>query len=163
MPSEHHDSPLLVEELPHAEQFALWAMRFWVFGYQRQVPVEQELGEAFAKVGTVNGAYLLDTVMLTLAGGRCRALEIHCTCNRRVSADEQCLLAALACHQRGQSREAEEHLRPLLTPSALRIVNQRLGLLAAALRAADLVLAAPANPTRSSATVIPFPAPAHLH
>lgn len=160
MSTPYESSWPAVTDLPFAERFTLWVMRQWAIGYRQQQPVEKQITAAFDQIGLANGAYLLDTAMLTLIGGRQRPLELNCTCYRCLSQDEQALLNALAHQQRGQRQTAYTLLEPLLTQIGLGIVTQRLELLAHALRNAELQLTTRAlapKPTLS-ATIIPFPA-----
>jgi hypothetical protein len=106
-----------VTALPRLERILLWTMRAWVIGITRKIPVEDQISEAFSRLGAPDATGQLYGFMWMLANGAGRTINIDCTCSRTVSADERHLLDIFAFSQHRQSLEAMLALRGMMPAS----------------------------------------------
>jgi hypothetical protein len=115
--SSNDDSSEPLIALPRLERILLWTIRAWVIGITRKIPVEDQISEAFSRLGAPDATGQLYGFMWMLANGASRTIDIDCTCSRTVSADERCLLDILTFSQHRQSFEAMLALRGMMRPS----------------------------------------------
>jgi hypothetical protein len=107
----------LRDELPWLEGTILAAMRTWVLGCKRGVPVEMPVQVAFANLRAPEAAEHLDRFMQALSKGCTRMIDIYCTCEPVVSADEALLLDVFAILQEGFSDTATGLLHGFVEPT----------------------------------------------
>src|ERR1700760_2834107 len=109
-----------LSRLTRQERIALWTMRAWVIGITQKIPVEEQIQEAFGRVGAPDATGQLYAFMWILSQGACRMLDVDCVCSTNISGDERALLDILALFQHGRSFEAM-FLRPsrVKTPGAV--------------------------------------------
>ncbi len=101
--------------LSRPERFLLWTMRAWVVGITEKIPVEDQIQDAFNRVGAPDATGQLFALMWILSHGASRMLNVDCVCAPRVSADERALLDILALVQCGRSFEALVMLRSMVS------------------------------------------------
>jgi len=100
--------------LSRQERIALWTMRAWVIGITQKIPVEEQIQEAFQRIGAPNATGQLYALMWILSQGACRMLDIGCVCGTNISGDERTLLDILALSQHGRGFEAMILLRSMV-------------------------------------------------
>ena len=105
-------------DLPWLEGTLLAAMRTWVLGRKRGVPTDGAVRTIFANLRAIEASDHLDRFMLTLSRGCTRMIEVYCTCEPTVSADEAILLDVLAMMQEQQNDAATGLLQKLVASSA---------------------------------------------
>ena len=115
------------DNLPFAEQLVLWSFRYWVLGWRHQISVQGRLREAYARVHIPHAATWLATLMDTLSGSLSRSVQIHCACDRRISADEQLILDIFARCQVETGADGRvdtlHALRNFIAPEKLHLVE----------------------------------------
>jgi hypothetical protein len=109
---------LEMRPLPFVDRVVLWTMRAWVIGITRKLPVDDQIQEAFTRLGAPDAAGQLCGFMWVLGHGACRTLAIDCVCKPGTSADERHLLDILALTQHGRTFEAMLLLRAMMRPGA---------------------------------------------
>jgi hypothetical protein len=87
--------------LPLLENALLWAMRAWTIGSVSHVDVAGRIVLLFTMLKAPEAAGYLGGFMWVLSRSAKRGLDINCTCNPDVSADESRLLDVLALQQEG--------------------------------------------------------------
>ncbi len=137
--------------LPCVDCVLLWTMRAWVMGITQKIPVEEQIRDAFAKIGAPGAASQLFGFMWVLGQRANRQLAVDCVCNPRISDDERALLEILALYQQGRSFEAMIVLRSMVDPKSAQAAAESAQSVAAALTAARRFLSAPALSTRQYA------------
>jgi hypothetical protein len=148
-----------VVALPRIEQTLLWAIRTWVLGRQTGEDMSFKLESVFRHVGATDAAVALQGLLWVLSQGLTRTLQVNCTCQMTVSADEDHLLQLFCLLGDDRVEDAESLLRGFAA--------ERVALLAAdcALRVV-LELAAsgyhlgrhgPGLPLAASRPAVPFP------
>lgn len=103
-----------LSRLSRQERIALWTMRAWVIGITQKIPVEEQIQEAFQRVGAPDATGQLYAFMWILSQGACRILDVDCVCSTSISSDERALLDILALSQHGRSFEAMILLRSMV-------------------------------------------------
>jgi hypothetical protein len=103
-----------LSRLTRQERIALWTMRAWVIGITQKIPVEEQIQEAFQRVGAPDATGQLYAFMWILSQGACRMLDVDCVCSTNISSDERTLLDILALSQHGRSFEAMILLRSMV-------------------------------------------------
>jgi len=103
-----------LSRLSRQERIALWTMRAWVIGITQKIPVEEQIEEAFGRVGAPDATGQLYAFMWILSQGACRMLDVDCVCSTSISSDERALLDILALSQHGRSFEAMILLRSMV-------------------------------------------------
>ena len=103
----------LRHELDFGGQVLLWSIRIWVIGVRHQRPALETIDKAYTLVGCPDGASSLNTVMQRLTLSARRVLDVRPPCFTSISADEQRLLDATRCYQRG------DKVRPRFIVSAM--------------------------------------------
>jgi hypothetical protein len=96
------------------EQILIWAMRAWVIGIAQKIPVEEQIQDAFSRVGAPDATGQLYGFMWILSQGASRMLDVDCVCQTRLSRDERMLLDILALSQHKRTFEAMVMLRSLV-------------------------------------------------
>ncbi len=110
--SETASYPL--SQLCRQERIALWTMRAWVIGITQKIPVEEQIQDAFNRIGAPDATGQLYGFMWILSQGACRMLDVDCVCSTNISTDERALLDILALSQHGRSFEAMILLRSMV-------------------------------------------------
>ena len=101
-------------QLCRQERIALWTMRAWVIGITQKIPVEEQIQDAFQRIGAPDATGQLYAFMWILSQGASRMLDVDCVCSTRISGDERALLDILALSQHGRSFEAMILLRSMV-------------------------------------------------
>lgn len=104
--------------LSSLENVLLWAMRAWVIGIGKRVPVEEQIVNVFTRFASPDAAGQMNGFVTILAHGAFRMINIDCVCKTLVSDDEKTLIDVFALTQHGRSSEALILLRSLVTPNA---------------------------------------------
>lgn len=60
------------------EGVLLWTMRAWVIGIVEKIPVEEQICDAFAKLGAPAAATQLYEFMWVLSQGAARTIDVDC-------------------------------------------------------------------------------------
>ncbi len=94
------------------EQFVLWTMRIWVLGLHQERSVVPVIDQAFSALRTDNGGRLVERMMVALAEGARRTIDIRPPCYPTLSADEQRLLDLVRYLQQ------DDPMRPLFVLSS---------------------------------------------
>jgi hypothetical protein len=110
--SETATHPL--SRLSRQERIALWTMRAWVIGITQKIPVEEQIQEAFQRIGAPDATGQFYAFMWILSQGACRMLDVDCVCSTKISGDERALLDILALSQHGRGFEAMILLRSMV-------------------------------------------------
>lgn len=118
----HFPGEPLVDQLPFAAQFIIWAVRTWVTAFKQQRGLDREAIDGFARFNLQQSAMALDEVMSVVAVSAERMIDIRCIKCRMVSADEVILVNAVAAVQAGTQFLAHAGLRQWLPPAAARNV-----------------------------------------
>jgi hypothetical protein len=126
--------------LPFLDGVLLWTMRAWVLGIREKIPVEEQIQDAFGKLGAPDATGPLFGFMWCLGHGALRALDVHCVCVPDVGSDERCLIDILALTQQARRFEALLLLRSLIRPKAAIAARDAAGSVAASLTAAGRIL-----------------------
>jgi hypothetical protein len=100
--------------LSRRERITLWTMRAWVIGITQRIPVEEQIQEAFQRIGAPDATGQLYAFMRILSQGACRMLDVDCVCSTNISDDERALLDILALSQHGRGFEAMILLRSMV-------------------------------------------------
>jgi hypothetical protein len=129
-----------LRSLPHLDGVLLWTMRAWVVGITEKIPVEEQIQDAFAKIGAPDASGQLFGFMWVLSHGARRMLNVDCVCKQHVSTDERCLLDILALSQQGRSFEALLLLRSMVSAGAATAAHDGAARVTAALTAAGRIL-----------------------
>ena len=96
------------------ERILLWTMRAWVIGITQKIPVEEQIQDAFNRIGAPDATGQLYGFMWILSQGASRMLNVDCVCQTRISRDERLLLDVLALSQHKRTFEAMVMLRSLV-------------------------------------------------
>lgn len=112
---------VLIDSLPFASQFAIWSVRVWVTALKLEQPFEAISGNTFRRFDLMPAQEILDELMLIVANGASRQIDIRCLKCSHVSPDEMLFHDALADAQRGAAFAAYDGLRAWLAPAAARI------------------------------------------
>jgi hypothetical protein len=139
-------SETIIESLPFASQFAIWAARAWVTALKLEQPFEAVSGHTFRKLDLLPAEQALDSLFMIIAGSATRPIDIRCLKCRHVSPDEMIFHQALSAAQHGESFAAYNALREWMPPAAARIGFTSLATLASSLAQADLRLAPRVQP-----------------
>jgi hypothetical protein len=140
---------LTLADLDEPEVLLLWAVRTWVWGFQRGIPVVDDIVTGIAKLGSSSVPGGVDLLMTLVSRAAQRAVDIRCPRCTAVSPDEFMLLSMISSAQAGL-RElavalAGDALVPVAAPHAV-TGAERLG---EDLRAAGHVLPARMLPARA--------------
>ena len=100
--------------LSRPERIMLWTMRAWVIGITQKIPVEEQIQDAFQRIGAPDATGQLYAFMWILSQGASRMLDVDCVCSKTISADERALLDILALSQQGRTFEAMILLRSMV-------------------------------------------------
>jgi hypothetical protein len=106
------------DHLPWLDGTILAAMRSWVLASRRGVPAEPAIDTIFANLRAPEAAEHLHHLMRGLSQGCTRMIEVHCTCEPYLSADEVLLLDSFAMLQEKRHDGATSLLRAFTTPAA---------------------------------------------
>ncbi len=140
MDDEGDDEAEVPAPQPVLERALLWAIRAWVIGLTRRVPVEERIEAMLARLGAPEASSALFALMWVLNCGATRTLAIDCVCHPGVSGDERRLLEVLALYQQAREFEALLLLRSILTPAAAIAAGANAAQLASLLAAAGCML-----------------------
>src|ERR1700722_19838410 len=110
--SETATHPL--SRLCRQERIALWTMRAWVIGITQKIPVEEQIQDAFQRIGAPDATGQLYAFMWILSQGASRMLDVDCASSPRISADERALLYILALSHQDRTFEAMILLRSMV-------------------------------------------------
>jgi hypothetical protein len=113
--TDNLDQPLA--EMGRHERIMLWMMRAWVIGITQKIPVEEQIQDAFQRIGAPDATGQLYAFMWILSQGASRMLDVDCVCSKKVSEDERALLDILALSQHGRTFEAMILLRSMVRRS----------------------------------------------
>ena len=113
---EHPSSAALQSggSLSRQERIVLWTMRAWVIGITQKIPVEEQIQDAFNRIGAPDATGQLYGFMWILSQGASRMLNVDCVCQPRLSRDERMLLDIMALSQHERTFEAMLLLRSLV-------------------------------------------------
>jgi hypothetical protein len=100
------------------EGILLWSMRAWVIGITQKIPVEEQIQDAFNRIGAPDATGQLSGFMWILSQGANRMLNVDCVCQNSISRDERILLDILALSQHKRTFEAMVMLRSLVRRSS---------------------------------------------
>lgn len=96
------------------ERLLLWTMRAWVIGITQKIPVEEQIQDAFNRIGAPDATGQLYAFMWILSQGASRMLNVDCVCQNSLSRDERALLDILALSQHKRTFEAMILLRSIV-------------------------------------------------
>jgi hypothetical protein len=113
--SETATHPL--SQMSRPERIMLWTMRACVIGITQKIPVEEQIQDAFSRIGAPDATGQLYAFMWILSQGACRMLNVDCVCGAKISEDERALLDILALSQQGRTFEAMILLRSMVKGS----------------------------------------------
>jgi hypothetical protein len=112
------DQPYLttqpIDAISQRERVMLWTMRAWVIGITQKIPVEEQIQDAFQRIGAPDATVQLYAFMWILSQGASRMLDVDCVCSTKISGDERALLDILALSQQRRTFEAMILLRSLV-------------------------------------------------
>jgi hypothetical protein len=134
-----------IDAVDQRERVMLWTMRAWVIGITQKIPVEEQIQDAFRRIGATEQLY---GFMWILSQGACRMLDVDCVCAKMISGDERALLDILALSQHGRTFEAMILLRTMVKSIRALAVADCAGEIARTLSAAGFLL--PARPLETS-------------
>lgn len=103
-----------VAAISRNERIMLWTMRAWVIGITQKIPVEEQIQDAFTRIGAPDATGQLYGFMWILSQGASRMLDVDCVCSQKISGDERALLDILALSQHGRTFEAMILLRAMV-------------------------------------------------
>jgi hypothetical protein len=103
-----------VHTISQREKIMLWTMRAWVIGITEKIPVEDQIQDAFNRIGAPDANGQLYAFMWILSQGASRMLNVDCVCSQKISGDERALLDILALSQHGRTFEAMILLRSMV-------------------------------------------------
>lgn len=106
------------DDLPTLERTVLWCIRAWVISLSDRPRYAEKIETIFTRLGVGEAIPDLHGLMMTLARGARRTIDVNCVCFPDISADERCLLDALALQQREEHEDAFEVLTGLMTETA---------------------------------------------
>jgi hypothetical protein len=106
-----------LSRMSQQERIMLWTMRAWVIGITQKIPVEEQIQDAFTRIGAPDATGQLYAFMWILSQGASRMLDVDCVCSTKISEDERALLDILALSQHGRSFEAMILLRSMVKSS----------------------------------------------
>jgi hypothetical protein len=129
-----------VTNLSRSERILLWAMRAWVVGITEKIPVEEQIQDAFNRVGAPDATGQLCAFMWILSHGANRKLNVDCVCNANISGDERSLLDIMALTQSGRTFEALILMRSMVRRETAIAASECLTKVMSALAAAGFVL-----------------------
>jgi hypothetical protein len=96
------------------ERILLWTMRAWVIGITQKIPVEEQIQDAFNRIGAPDATGQLYAFMWILSQSASRMLNVDCVCQTSLSADERTLLDIVALSQHKRTFEAMILLRAIV-------------------------------------------------
>lgn len=123
-------------DLRFAEQLTVWSLRFWADCHKRDQSPYEPLKQAYILAKSKDAMAAFDGFMSVLVVGLYRQMDVPCMKCGGISMDEKIILSALSAEQCGDSRESQNLLGRLLSPSALRIGHNMLSAWASNLAAA---------------------------
>ena len=129
-----------LERLGFADRFLLWAVRLWARGFRGDEAVRGRLEDAFDMCHAPRAVEALDDLLLSLAAGTLRSIEINCPCCREISVDEVALLSWIGDLQRGDAARVERELAALLRPGVVPAARRHVERLSESLAHAGLEL-----------------------
>jgi hypothetical protein len=129
-----------ITAIEQRERVLLWTMRAWVIGITQKIPVEEQIEDAFRRIGAPDATGQLYGLMWILSQGACRMLDVDCVCAKTVSGDERTLLDILALSQQGRTFEAMILLRTMVKSTRALAVADCASSLVQALSAAGFAL-----------------------
>lgn len=115
--SVEHPSSVTLQSggsLSRQERILLWTMRAWVIGITQKIPVEEQIQDAFNRIGAPDATGQLYGFMWILSQGASRMLNVDCVCQSHISRDERILLDIMALSQHKRTFEAMLLLRSLV-------------------------------------------------
>jgi hypothetical protein len=130
------------------EKVMLWTIRAWVIGITQKIPVEEQIQDAFQRVGAPDATGQLYAFMWILSQGASRMLDVDCVCSKKISPDERALLDILALSQHGRTFEAMILLRSMVKSTRALAVADCASDIVRTLTAAGFVL--PVRPLETS-------------
>jgi hypothetical protein len=111
----------VLESMPFAAQFAIWAARAWVTALKLDQSFATVSGDTFRRFELTAAENALDELFTIIAKSASRQIDIRCMKCRLVSADESLFQEALAAAQADNAFGAYEALRQWLPPAAARL------------------------------------------
>jgi hypothetical protein len=126
--------------LSRQERILLWTMRAWVIGITQKIPVEEQIQDAFNRVGAPDATGQLYAFMWILSQGASRMLNVDCVCQSSISTDERALLDVIALSQHKRTFEAMILLRSVVRCGRAVAAGESAMKIATALTAAGFVL-----------------------
>ena len=148
----------LRDELPWLEGVILAAMRTWVLGCKRGVSADTPVQVAFTNLRAQEAAEYLVRFMQALNRGCTRMIDIYCTCEPVMSADEGLLLDIFALLQEGLHDIATDLLHRLVEPTTAYVASDDALAVVQVLRSAGHVIARGPAALRRASQDHPFPA-----
>lgn len=109
-------APTELAALEDCERLIVWACRYWLACRRARRDPMPLLRDVFGDNGARDAALSVDAVLRILGAAADRAVELRCTACPRLSADEMCLLAAVAALQQGAQTTARALLEGWLVP-----------------------------------------------
>lgn len=152
MPDRQQQASL--HDMPHPERLIVWAMRVWVVGVRERISVDEVLRASFLRAGAPQALPVLDNMMVVIAGGAARVIDVSCVCHEEISVDERTILDVIALFQAGDTLETPLMLRSFLTPHAAMSVALLIERLATVLSDARLMLRNRPSPARRHANAV---------
>jgi hypothetical protein len=122
-------------------------MRAWVIGITQKIPVEEQIQDAFNRIGAPDATGQLYAFMWILSQGASRTLNVDCVCQTSLSSDERTLLDIVTLSQHKRTFEAMILLRSIVRRSRAVAAADSAMKVAGALSAAGFVLPARALET----------------
>jgi hypothetical protein len=144
---------LSTNRMSREERVLLWAMRAWVIGITQKLPVEEQIADAFNRIGAPDATGQLYAFMWILSQGASRMLNVDCVCQESLSGDERALLDILALSQHKRTFEAMILLRSMVRRSRALAAADSAMKVAKTLSAAGLLL--PTRPLQTTRYAFP--------
>lgn len=135
------------------ERILLWTMRAWVIGITQKIPVEEQIQDAFNRIGAPDATGQLYAFMWILSQGASRMLNVDCVCQNSLSRDERTLLDIVALSQHKRTFEAMILLRLMVRRGRAVAAGESANKVAAALSEAGFVL--PLHPLETTRYAFP--------
>ena len=113
--------PENLKDLPFAEQFTLWSIRYWSECFRRNFSPYDTLKEAYRRSKCSEGFLSLESFLSFVVAGHSRPVDIRCLCCEGISLDEWRILQSLALAQAGNETEIAPLISHFLEPATIRI------------------------------------------
>ncbi len=139
-----HTDPRLA--MPVESAVLLWCMRVWVVGMHQQVDADVRIERMLDTLGAAEAALYVEGLMFAVEHGATRKVSVQCVSKPSISADEQCLIDAVALAQEYRPFEALLLLRGFLSPDGARAAVRSAEEIGASLARAGRFLDSPSGP-----------------